>query len=256
MNTLPIIQNFFGRPVRFFRAEFMPELDCHNGSPGLNKYLLKTWAIPLPDYAEAIGYGDESILKIIQRNKEVFEGFYTYESIPDRTTGQRRRTLLMAIEMCDGLNMKLHTSRIKDPSVREMVIRFQRWVLFAFHLLRTGKVRPVRWCLDREIPPEYLEALGMPSGRQRRKLIKEIAGREGKSEQQIYRRLQKLSGANTVTRKGRPKRSPSHKGAYKKSLDYQSVLFAYTQWPGMAKKDIARVTGVSYGKVCRWLRAA
>ena len=301
-NQLPIIQNFFGRPVRFFRAEFWVELDhhhdspgmrghndppsgvpgkelnCHNGSPGqkledhddppgqglhchndntgLNKILIKTWAIPLPDYANAVGYEETLIRRIIRLNPDSFRDFYRTEFIPDRVTGQRRKTILMAIEMCDALTMRLQASRIKDPETRQRVINFQRWIIIAFHLLRTGRVRPVRWCLDREIPPEYIEALGMPSGRERRKLIQEIAKREGKSEQQIYRRLQNLSGSNTITRSGKPKRSPSHKGAYMNTDDYRSVVFVYTQWPEMKKKEIARVTGVSYGRVLRWLRAA
>lgn len=60
MNTLPVVQNFFGKPVRFFKAEFQVETHHHNdafpmektieenhrngGSP-LEKFTLETWSM-------------------------------------------------------------------------------------------------------------------------------------------------------------------------------------------------------------------
>lgn len=229
MNRLPIIQTFFDKPVRFFKAEFTPELYPRNGDTGYPETLLETGAIPLPDYCEAIGYPVKKIFDMIHRNKDVFEGFYRHELILDRFGRQQRNTILMAVEMCDGLNMKLHTTRLKDPAVREMVTRFQRWVLFAFHLIRTGKLRGVRWNIGKEIPSEILRILSLPSGRETCKAVKEKAVQDGISLQQAYRRLQQVRGSNSITYKGVPKRSPSFKGAFMKTAEYKTVEFIHSQ---------------------------
>jgi len=50
----PIIQNFFGKPVRFFKADFrIEEHSRYTNAPPMN-FMLETWAIPLPDYSQAI----------------------------------------------------------------------------------------------------------------------------------------------------------------------------------------------------------
>jgi hypothetical protein len=78
MDTLPVVQNFFGKPVRFFKADFWVEEHCRNDNAPPMNFMLETWAIPLPDYAKAIGYGVEHIWRIIQRSDETFAGFYRH----------------------------------------------------------------------------------------------------------------------------------------------------------------------------------
>lgn len=257
MELLPVIQTFFNKPVRFFKTEFEMDLYCRNDSTGLQKTVLKTWAIPLPDYCDAIGYGNEHILRIIERNKDVFDGFYRYESILDRASAQKRNTLLMAIEMCDGLNMKLHTTRIKDPEIREAVVRFQRWVLFAFNALRAGKLRPAHIFRKIEgILPDYGEALQL-IGYDRGNKIKETYRKEGVSHSTGYRRTKLLNGGeNLPTKKGKPKKSPSFKGKHKMPGEAQKIIDTFNANPGLTKKDIYKLSGTkySYGHVNMILR--
>jgi len=255
MNTLPIIQTFFDKPVRFFEAEFTPEMHSYNGNASPIKKLLETWAIPLPDYARAIGYPIPKIFEMIKRNIGVFEGFYRTEPIPD-SLGRMQQTIIMAVEMCDGLNMKLHTTRLKDPNVREMVTRFQRWVLFAFHLIRTGKLRGVRWNIGKEIPSEILRILSLPSGRETSNAVKEFSEKEGISKAQGYHRLQQVRGSNSLTVKGIPKRSPSFKGTTKHPAERQKALAYKNEHPKAGGKEIKEKLGVivSRNTINTWIR--
>jgi hypothetical protein len=256
MNTLPIIQTFFNKPVRFFKTDFWPEL-CHRyGDKDTRKYLLETWAIPLIDFAEAVDYPRQKIHEIINRNIESFQDYFKTESIVDRGGTKKRATLLLALEMCDALTMRLQASRIQDPVARERVIHFQRWVPIAFHIIRTGKLRGVRWNIGQDIPKEMLQILSLPPGRETHEAVKEMAEKENKSEQQIYRRLQQTRGSNAITRKGIPKKERFTKGAYRNTPEFKTVEFIHCQLPMLKKKETARIAGVAYGKVLRWLRAA
>lgn len=251
METLPVIQNFFGKPVRFFKADIVGTWGGYD-----TPLRLETWMIPFPDFCSALGQEEKEVRRKIRLDDEVYKGLYSTELILDRTNSQRRHTLLMAYEMCQLIVAKLETSRIKDPVKQAMVIAFQQRLMIAFHLLRTGKIRPVRWDIGKDIPAEYLDILSLPMGREHRKTVQELAEREGKSLQHTYRRLQSLRGGNAITKKGTPKRRRSDAGAYRKTSAYKTVEFVYCQHPKLLKKEIARIAGVPYGKVVRWLRAA
>ncbi len=86
MNQLPIIQTFFNKPVRFFKASFevemhrhhdgasgqkSTEMRHHNDAPSTQIFILQTWAVPLPDYADAIGYPHRVIRRMIRLNNRV-----------------------------------------------------------------------------------------------------------------------------------------------------------------------------------------
>lgn len=285
MNTLPVVQTFFGKPVRFFKAEFQVEMNHHNGgsfienptemgsrngTPSVKNitethprngdasigfFTLETWAISLPDYCRAIGYPVKKIFDLIQRSKEVFDGFYRQEIIPD-TLGRRQKSILIAVEMCDMLTAKLHTSRIKDPKTRAAVIQFQRWVILMFGLIRRGRLRPVRWIQGKEAPPEYLAVLSLPSGRETRKAVLILAEKNNITEQQVYRRIQKLTGTNIITVKGKPRRTRSDKGSYRNSSEYQQVLEyrqTHTQAMGAEIKRALDLS-VSAARINGWIR--
>ncbi|HPL64825.1 MAG TPA: hypothetical protein PK587_13765 [Syntrophales bacterium] len=266
MDTLPVIQTFFGKPVRFFKTEFEVEEHSHNGNAPHMNFVLETWAMPLPDYSRAIGYPIPKIFVLIQRSKEVFDGFYRYESIYD-AQGHRQRTIIMAIEMCDMLTAKLHTSRIKDPATRAAVIKFQRWTIHMFCLIRRGKLRPVRF-QGAEIPADYLTILSLPPGRETRKAVVALAQKENLSEQQIYRRCQKLTSENMRTRKGEPRRARSDKGEYRTKPEYLAVKTFIAEHPEYLgngnrhkqnlQKEIRGILGlsISEGTINRWIREA
>jgi len=266
----PVIQNFFGKPVRFFKADFWVEEHSHNGNapiensieehcrydnaPPLN-FMLETWAIPLPDYAKAIGYGVEHIWRIIQRSDETFSGFYRHETIYD-AQAHRQRTTIMAVEMCDMLTAKLHTSRIKDPETRAAVIRFQRWVIMMFGLIRRGKLRPARWPKDYNAPSSYLTLCSIPSGRDLAEAVAALAKEEKRSETTIYRRLQKMTGENVTTRKGVPRRTRSEAGSHRQRSEYQQALEYKRTHPKAGGAEIRQACGlsVSASRVNAWLR--
>ena len=269
MNTLPVVQTFFGKPVRFFKAEFQvenhryggtsienasEERHHHDASPRIN-FTLETWAIPLPDYASAIGYPARVIRRMIHLNNDIFDGFYRHETIYD-AQAHRQRTILMAVEMCDMLTARLQASRIKDPETRAAVIRFQRWVIMMFGLIRRRRLRPVRWIQGKEAPPEYLAVLSLPSGRETRKAVLILAQKNNITEQQVYRRIQKLTGTNIITVKGKPRRTRSDKGSYRNSSEYQQVLEYRQTHPQAMGAEIKRALdlSVSAARINGWIR--
>lgn len=270
METLPIVQAFFGKPVRFFKAEFFITMGCRYDTPSPSQRVamhcrndnasgsvsvLETWAVPLPDYARAIGYAVDGVWRIIKRNREVFEGFYRTEAVVD-TLGRLQPTVVMALEMCDGLNMKLHAARIKDPRVRAWVVAFQRWVILTFGLIRTGRLRPARWARNENTPTEYLNILSLPPGSATRSAVAALAATEGKSQQQIYRRLQVIRGGNAITRAKTHKKTRVDAGTHKYFADYDLVMGYLASHPTAHGREIKNVLGlsVSVSRINVWVR--
>lgn len=251
MNSLPIIQTFFDTPVRFFKAEFAIEMRSRHGVP----ILIETYAVPFPDFCRAVSYREDKIRALINRSNEVFKPFYKIELIPD-ALGRLQKTIVMAQEMCDMLMIKIEPSRIKDVEKRTMIIDFQKWVMYAFHLIRTGRLRPARWNPGENFSSDYLGLLSLPPGRETKKAVLELVEKESKSYQTIYRRLQKVRGSNAITGKGLPKKTRSDKGRYCSTPEFKTVEFIFCQNPKLEKKEIARIAGVPHHRATRWLRAA
>jgi hypothetical protein len=245
MNQLPIIQTFFGKPVRFFEADFEIEMGGRNGPPSSNKIILKTWATPFPDYCRAVGYQEREITKIINRNPDLFDGFFRLEVLPD-SLGRLQKTILMAQAMCDMITARLQASRIKDPATREMVIDFQRWVIFAFEAIRTGKLRPVRWHKGMDVRPEYMRILSLPCGAATMDAVKALAAVEKKSIQRIYRRLKDVRGTNAITARGIPRKSPSTSGSHKRPAEVDRILLFATANPAATNKKICALSDTAY----------
>lgn len=207
METItPIIQSFFGTVVRFFNAEFKMEMRHHYDTPSPTEIVIKTWAVALPDYATSIGYPEHLIRRMIRLNNEVFRHLWRIEQIPD-VLGRIQPTILMAQAMCDMLATNLYTSRIKDPSKRAAIIRFQQWTMIVFDMIRMGKLRPARWPQRTNVSQKYLPLLSIPSGKFHREKIIELAREEGRCLNTIYRRLKLVRGSNIITAKGKPRKS-------------------------------------------------
>lgn len=266
----PIIQNFFGKPVRFFKADFrvemnhrnggapienMTEMGSRNGTPCAMKFTLETWAIPLPDYCRAIGYPEPKIRDMLKRNKEAFEDFYKAELVHD-SLGRLQSTILMAVEICDMITARLQASRIKDPATRSAVIRFQRWVIMMFGLIRRGKLRPARWPKERDVPANYLALCSLPSGRDLKEAVLALAKQEERHPATIYRRLQKFTGENTTTRKGVPRRTRSEAGSHRQRPEYQMVLDYKREHPKAGGTEIRQACNLSASasRINAWMR--
>lgn len=256
MDTLPVIQNFFGKPVRFFKAEFKMEIRGHHAPQSPEKITIETWGVPFPDFCRSIEKSEKDIRRMINLSDDVFRPFYRIEHIPD-ALGRQRTTILMAYEMCMLLAARLNTSKIKDADLKEKIVQFQQWIMIVFHMIRRGKLRPVRMYRGAESPPDYLSILSLPSGRETRKAVIELARKESVTEQQIYRRFQKLTGENMRTRKGNPKQSPSTAGNYRKRPEYQQVLGYRKDHPKAMGAEIRRALdlGVSAGRINFWIKA-
>jgi len=54
----------------------------------------------------------------------------------------------------------------------------------------------------------------------------------------------------------KPRKTRSDKGDYRKTDDYRTIEFIHCQLPKLEKKEIARITGITYNKVLRWTRVA
>lgn len=256
MNTFPVIQSFFGKPVRFFKTEFVVELRGHHDPPALSNFHIETWAVPFPDFCRAIGYDERAVKRLIERSDEVFKPFYRTEIIFDMQAVQRRATILMSYEMCQLLVAKLETARIKDEATRCLVIDFQRWAIIAFHLLRTGKLRGVRWNLGKDVPAEVLAILSIPSGREHKQAAREYADKESISLTHAYWRLKSIRGSNIITAKGKPKSTRSDKGSTHYPDERQKAIAYRAEHPRAMGEEIKQALGltVSSNTINIWIR--
>jgi len=277
MNKMPIIQNFFGTPVRFFKTEFDMEMTphyegsspklvlemgsrkmtpstskkdvamgCRYNTPSGAKISIQTWAIPLPDFCKALNQNPFNITRMIKGNSDVFEGLYRTEKIAD-ALGRMQPTFLMALEMCQMLVAKLHTSRLKDPQIKALVVGFQRYLTFTFYLINTRQLRPARWPKNGEaIDPRYLHSLSIPSGCEHKVLIQAIAKEEDFSENTSYRRAHKVRGSNIITAKGKPRRTRSDSGKHTMPEEYKKVIDTLIANPGKSANEIHRISKTRY----------
>lgn len=218
MDTRPIIQSFFGTPVRFYKTTFEVEMRSRNmtsrakiGSryvtQSLDKFTVETIAIPLPDFCSALGLKEHGLRQMIRLSEETFKDLYRTEQIPD-ALGRMRKTIILSQEMVDGLVFKLHTSRIKDPNTRVQVVDFQRWIMLTVGLIRRGKFKVTRDLAGafKQAPPEYRDLLSLPSGRDLARMVHIQASAEGIRPETVYRKLRLIRGGNVVKESGEPRK--------------------------------------------------
>jgi len=222
MDTKPVVQNFLGKAVRFYKASFEVEMtprktgSCNvtppiessrrNAYSTNRNFTFETWAIPFPDFCAAVGYDKKSVLDLINGSADVFADFYRIEQIPD-IRGRRQKTILMAQEMADALAFKLSVSRIKDTETRARVIEFQRWVIFTFALIRRGKLKTTRdISVSFSCPPDYQNLLSLASGQDLARAVAAVADKEGTAPVTVYRKLRRLRGTNVINARGVPRK--------------------------------------------------
>jgi hypothetical protein len=193
-----IIQNFFRIPVRFFRLNF--EVEMHT------RKALQTWAIPLADLASSVNYPQRLIRKIILRNLKFFIHSYKIDFARD-SYGRYESMILIPGEMMSALTVGIQGSSTKNPKIRERARHFQRWALIVLHMIRTRKLIPVRWIRSTDVDSKYIALLSIPSGRDHKKRVAELAREEGKSLMTIYRRLKWIRGSNIITARGTPRKT-------------------------------------------------
>lgn len=206
MENKPVVQNFLGKPVRFYKTVFELEMGSCNVTPSSRKFKLETIAVPLPDYCSAIGILEHGLRQMIQLSEEVFKGLYRTEIIPD-ALGRNQPTIIMAQEMVDGLTFKIHTSRIKDPETRNQVIDFQRFIMLTIGLIRRGKLLSTHdLATSFSCPPDYQNLLTLPSGRDLKRAVGMVADKEGLSAETVYRKLRRIRGSNVINARGVPRK--------------------------------------------------
>jgi prophage antirepressor-like protein len=95
--------------------------------------------LPLADLAEAWGINDSTPRNLIIRNREIFEGLaildgdVTYQGI--ECVNERGLYLLIG---------KISASRLKNPTAKDAIIRFQRWVPELIQRYRRKEIVQVR----------------------------------------------------------------------------------------------------------------
>lgn len=225
MENKPVVQNFLGKPVRFYKTTFGVEMTPRNTGSSMreayskqtemrgrnapssrNIFTVETYAIPFPDFCQAIGYDERSVTKLIRSSRDVFEGLHRVEKIPD-SLGRIQSTIMLSQEMADGLVFKISTSRIKDEATRNQVIDFQRFIMLTIGLIRRGKLKMTHdLATSFSCPPDYQNLLTLPSGRDLKRAVGVVADREGISAETVYRKLRRLRGSNVINSRGIPRK--------------------------------------------------
>jgi hypothetical protein len=200
LSRYPVIfQTFLDVRVRFFKLDFNVE------TSGIFKRV-QTWAIALQDLALATGYPEKLIRRMILLNDEFFLDFCKVDFIMGNE-GDPRSTMFIAVEMIAALTMKIQTWETKDPKIRKRVRAFQRWVVIILDSIRRHKLHALRWIRSTDINSRYIPLLCVPSGREHKRQVINLARMERKSLATIYRHLGLLRGSNILTAKGVPRGS-------------------------------------------------
>lgn len=87
---------------------------------------------PIVDIAKAIGYSRQTLRQIINRNEDLFQGWFLKVMLPPSSpNGGRRDVMCVTKEGLMGLLLKIVPSRVKDAEKRERLIRFRCWAIEA-----------------------------------------------------------------------------------------------------------------------------
>jgi len=206
MNNHQIIQSFQGKPVRFYKATFKVGVKTRPTSISHQNFYLETYAIPLPDFCNAIGCDKTFVTKLIGTSKEVAQGLYRGEQFADKE-GLLQSSVLIALELANGLAFNISTLHIK-PLSKIRIADFQKWVLFIVSQIRKGKFQFTKNPYNefKNAPLEYIEMLQMKSGALLSQRVTVQAEMEGISREHVYRRLRQMRGGNVITKKGVPRK--------------------------------------------------
>jgi len=208
MDDRPVIQNFLGKPVRFFKDSFQVELPLREGNLSVRVFALKTYATPLPDFCSAIGCKESRVISLIESSREVFQGLYRTERLPD-IHGRIQPCILMAQELVEILISKILAAAGKDPLTRARMFKFQRWFMLTVGLIRNGKFQFIRNSFNqfKEATQEYRDILFLRSGHEIALRVKAIAEKEGVYPSTVYARLRQMRGGNVINGKGVPRKT-------------------------------------------------
>ena len=97
------------------------------------------------DVANAIGADRSALLRIINRNKDTFEGYYAVIMTAQLATRknkpyvQKRETMMVNQEGLIALLLMVADKRIKDPSARAKVVAFKRWAIRTISKVLSGE---------------------------------------------------------------------------------------------------------------------
>lgn len=100
----------------------------------------KDRVIPLNDIAEGIGYDRSALQKIVRRNPTQFKP-YSVAAVTSSTDGKQYINLCLTRDGITGVLMRLHTNKLKDPSRRERVEKFQHWAMETLGKAMDGKLQ-------------------------------------------------------------------------------------------------------------------
>jgi hypothetical protein len=197
-----IIQHFLGVPVRFFRLDFEINFVI---KAMVTRKSLQTWAIPLADIALAVNYPENLIRGMIQSNLKFFLEFWKVDFLTDNH-GRHQNIILIAIEMLSALTVKIQAPGTNNRGIRKRARQFQRWMAIVLNMIRIGKLKPMRIPRSIDFRSKYVPLLSIPSGREHKNRVCELARGEGRSNATIYRHLKFIRGSNIITSKGVPRR--------------------------------------------------
>lgn len=103
--------------------------------------------IPVVDLAEAWKIGRDTVSKLIERNKRLFEGFtaLVYVTYTSKDAGKENLNVSLRCVNEQGLYLlmgRINTERLKDPYAAETILMFQRWVPELLKAFRKGELKP------------------------------------------------------------------------------------------------------------------
>lgn len=207
MDNRQVVQNFFGKPVRIFKATFKVDPHTRNFSQPHQKFTIETYGMPLPDFCSAVSYDQSHVMSLVYSYREAFQGLYCIESIPDKS-GRLQPTVIMALEMVECLFFQLYTQDVSTHLPRTKMIRFWRQLLLTISLIRSRKLMFTHdpFTAFKAASPEYRDLLLMRSSREFALLVKARAETEGVTKETVYRRLRRMRGSNVINGKGLPRK--------------------------------------------------
>lgn len=181
----------------------------------------------------------QAVEKIIKRNPHISDPRWS-RTVPNLGTVEGGREVARDLEVYDPIGFQLIIFESRQPKAKAYKIAAAHLV----YAYMRGELVPSLWSRkgDRVAPIKQL--LSAPPSYERRKVVMDIAQREGKCPNTIYLWVEK-SGYRLLTKAGNPRKRRSDSGPARKA-EAAKILEYKAQHPKAYGAEIKKATGVSY----------
>lgn len=191
---------------------------------------------------------DRSIHNLVKRNPHIL----TFRTFIKLMSVEGSRNVTREVEVVDPIGLQLVINKSNQPKA----IAFQVAAAHLVYAFMAGELKPSKWSQRGDLVSAARQILSLPEGRKRKRIIVDLAEREGLSLQQTYRRITMATGERLKGKTGKPRKPRSDKDSHKNTLEYIKMAEYLKAHPTAKGAEIKRELrlNIPHTRINAWIR--